>query len=139
MSNIDDRLMKLEGDGPQRCDGCFELDGFEGCRHDPEVCDEAKRAAGFPRLRSLRRVGWFAPDAPKHEHVPISDATSSLLDSGTLVVDRDADLAELARREPQLWRCKEKRSGPQDLEPCPACGFMPGVVQIIHTHEAAIL
>jgi hypothetical protein len=107
--------------------------------HDPDVCDEAGRTAGFPRLQALMRAGLFSRDAPKHEHVPISDATRALLDSGTLVVDRDADLAELAEREPQLWRCKEEQSGPQDLEPCPECGFMPGVVQIIHTHEAVIL
>jgi hypothetical protein len=125
--------------GGGHCDACFQADDFAGCVHDPEVCDEAERAKGFPRLRALMRAGWFAPDAPKHEHVPISDATRALLDSVTLVVDRDADLAELAEREPQLWRCKEERSGPQALEPCPECGFMPGVVQIIHTQEAAIL
>jgi hypothetical protein len=137
--SLKDRITRLEGEGPQRCDACLQLDGYAGLGHDPEVCDEAERAKGFPRLRSLMRAGWFAPDAPKHEHVPISDATRALLDSGTLVVERDADLAELAEREPQLWRCRGERSGPQDLEPCPECGFMPDVVTIIHTEEAAIL
>jgi hypothetical protein len=142
VSSIDDRLKKLEGEGPQRCDACFQLDDFAGYGHDPEVCDEAERAKGFPRLRSLMRTGWFSKDAPKHEHVPISDATRSLLDSGALVVDRDnpqdADLTELADREPQLWHCKEERSGPSPT-PSPECGFMSVVVTIIHTHEAAIL
>ena len=137
--SLKDRISRLEGEEPERCDACLQLDGYAGCEHDPDVCDQAERANGFSRLRSLRRVGWFAPDAPKHEHVPISDATRALLDSGALVVERDADLAELAEREPQLWRCKKERSGPQDLEPCPECGYMPGVVQIIHTDEAAIL
>jgi hypothetical protein len=141
--SLKDRVSRLEGDGPERCDACLQLDGFAGCGHDPEVCDEAEQAAGFPRLRSLMRAGWFRKDAPKHEHVPMSDATRALLDSGALVVDRDdpkdAALSELARLEPQLWRCKEERRGPAAKEPCPECEFMPDVVEIVHTHAAAVM
>ena len=100
----------------------------------------ATKRNGLTDSRAYAHLGGSDGSHPTRQSMSTSPyPTRALLDSGALVVERDADLAELAEREPQLWRCKKERSGPQDLEPCPECGSMPGVVQIIHTDEAAIL
>jgi hypothetical protein len=133
-----DRAFDEVGGG--RCDACRQAGPV--LAHDPEVCDKKAQADLFPRLQAFTRAGWFRPNAPKHEHVPISDETRALLDSGTLVVDRgvpdSAALAELAEREPQLWRCKEERHEPTPT-PCPKCGSVPDVMQFIHSHDAGVM
>jgi hypothetical protein len=138
--SLKDRLAKLEDEGPERCDACSQVG--VALAHDPEDCDKEEQEALFPSLRAFTRAGWFRPNAPKHQHVPISDETRALLNSGALVVDGDhpdnAALAELAKRELQLWRCKEKRYGPV-AKPCPKCGSLPDVLEVIHSHGAAMM
>jgi hypothetical protein len=137
---IKDRLRKLEQNAPTRCPECMEKPEVMGVMHKPDACNEVEIEAGYPGLRSLIKAGWFAPNAPTHEHVPISDETRAAINSGQIVVDEhDPDQAavqEIARREPHLWRCKEGTMG-EATEPCPVCGFQAEVFQIVHTHAAA--
>jgi hypothetical protein len=144
---IKDRLKRLESDAPRRCPECMPWGDAFRLQHDPAVCDAGEKGAGFPRVRSLARAGWFRTGEmarePGRYGPKISEEVKRAIESGAIDLGDEKDpnpdaIASIAKLNPHLWRCPKRFTESGLPERCPECGYMPLVVGIRHTYEAGV-